>query len=268
MEISTNVRMTLPTLAIENLDELKARASEIASKSEGLVVTTETLTESKKERADLNKLRTAISDKRIEVKKEYLKPLEKFEADMNSVQDEVTRVWAEIDREIKEVEDEERKSKTKKIEKLIKEHGKGLPIEIEKSWLNKSMTEARLVKEIENKVFFIKQDQERRSRDKRAITDLCETHSIEPSGWLVLLETGATFDEVMDRLKGHIEEVKADRKYRAEEKRKVESAQRKEEPKEEALISQTVTITGTRAQFEKLKEFSAEVGIHIEAYKG
>lgn len=65
--------------AIENLEQLKA---EIAPKMEyyrSLAVTEDGIKAAKSDRAKLNKLKTAISDQRIAVKKQCLASYETFE---------------------------------------------------------------------------------------------------------------------------------------------------------------------------------------------
>ena len=57
-----------------NFDEMKTELSEKLEKYNALVVTEDSIKDAKSDRANLNKLKTAIDDKRKEIKKLCLAP--------------------------------------------------------------------------------------------------------------------------------------------------------------------------------------------------
>lgn len=97
--------------AIENLEQLKA---EIAPKMEhyrSLIVTEDSIKEAKKDKAALNKLREAISDQRIAVKKQCLAPYEQLERQCKELDALIVAPISAIDSQIKAFEEREKKAK-------------------------------------------------------------------------------------------------------------------------------------------------------------
>lgn len=97
--------------AIENLEQLKA---EIAPKMEyyrSLVVTEESIRSAKADRANLNKLKKAISDQRIAVKKQCLAPYEALECECRELEALIIAPIAAIDAQIKAFEEIEKNKK-------------------------------------------------------------------------------------------------------------------------------------------------------------
>lgn len=97
--------------AIENLEQLKA---EIAPKMEyysSLVVTEESIRSAKNDRANLNKLKKAISDQRIAVKKQCLAPYEALECECKELEALIIAPIAAIDAQIKAFEEIEKNKK-------------------------------------------------------------------------------------------------------------------------------------------------------------
>ena len=97
--------------AIENLEQLKA---EIAPKMEHyrtLVVTEDSIKEAKKDKAALNKLREAISNQRIAVKKQCLAPYEQLERQCKELDALIVAPIAVIDTQVKAFEEREKKAK-------------------------------------------------------------------------------------------------------------------------------------------------------------
>lgn len=97
--------------AIENLEQLKA---EIAPKMEyyrSLAVTEDSIRAAKADRAKLNKLKKAIDDQRIAVKKQCLTPYEALERECRELEALIIAPIAAIDTQIKAFEDAEKNKK-------------------------------------------------------------------------------------------------------------------------------------------------------------
>lgn len=87
----------------------------------GRVYTNDTITEAKKDRANLNKLATAIDAKRKEMKALYLAPYEQFEAEAKELVAMIKTVSAEIDAQVKAYDDFRKQEKQQFIvEQLYK----------------------------------------------------------------------------------------------------------------------------------------------------
>ena len=90
----------LPTVKWNYL-EVKQWVEDGLQAYKGRVYTNDTIAEAKKDRANLNKLATAIDDKRKEMKALYLAPYEQFEAEAKELVNMIKTVSAEIDAQVK-----------------------------------------------------------------------------------------------------------------------------------------------------------------------
>lgn len=102
-----------------NYDELKAELMEKANLYATVVYTDEQIALAKKDRAALNKLKSAINDERIRREKEYMKPFADFKSKVNEIIAIIDKPVAIIDKQIKEAEKKEAEEKRAKIEELF-----------------------------------------------------------------------------------------------------------------------------------------------------
>lgn len=100
-----------------NNEELKAEISAKMKDYKGLVFTEETIKEAKKDRASLNKLRSAFEDERKRIKKLYMDPYNRFEQQVKEVIALIDEPIRLIDAQIKEVEENKKLQKRKDIER-------------------------------------------------------------------------------------------------------------------------------------------------------
>lgn len=107
----------LPTVKW-NYDELKQQLTEGLAAYKGRVYTDDTITQAKKDRAALNKLATAIDDKRKDMKARYLQPYQDFEAQAKELAQMVKTQAAEIDAQVKAYEQHRKDEKLAKIKEL------------------------------------------------------------------------------------------------------------------------------------------------------
>lgn len=101
-----------------NYDELKQQLTEGLAAYKGRVYTDDTITQAKKDRAVLNKLATAIDDKRKDMKARYLQPYQDFEAQAKELAQMVKTQAAEIDAQVKAYEQHRKDEKLAKIKEL------------------------------------------------------------------------------------------------------------------------------------------------------
>lgn len=127
-----------------NNKELKQEISAKMADYENLVFTEETIKDAKKDRANLNKLKTAFEDERKRIKKLYLDPYNKFEAQIKEVVALIEKPISLIDKQIKEVEENKKLQKRADIEKMFAEIGFQPFVTLEKiwdpKWLNATVT--------------------------------------------------------------------------------------------------------------------------------
>ena len=155
--LSTDIKQSIPNAIVFNFEELKAELSEKIKPYETLAVTEDDLKSAKSDKATLNKLKKALNDKKVEVKKEYISPLENFEK-------QVKELVEIIDKGVKDFEKKEVDEKLKEIASFYVEefpdYYEVLKLEkvIPNKWQNKTSKLETIKQEIRDKVFKFEND--------------------------------------------------------------------------------------------------------------
>lgn len=105
-------KLTLPEVINFNFEELRDEITERASSYKNLVYSEDQMKQAKTDCAMLRKFTKALSDERIRVKKEILKPYDEFEAKINELSGIVNEAIGNIDTQVKAA-DEKRKAEKK-----------------------------------------------------------------------------------------------------------------------------------------------------------
>lgn len=108
--ILKSVEINLPQ-EIENLEALKAELTPKLDYYNNLVVTEDSIKAAKTDKANLNKLRTAIEDQRKSIKKQYLEPYNLLEAQCKEVVALIDAPIKAIDSQIKAFDEIEKQEK-------------------------------------------------------------------------------------------------------------------------------------------------------------
>lgn len=134
----------LPEIISFNYSELKQELSEKVQMYTTLVYTDDQITEAKKDRASLNRLKKALNDERIRLEKEYLEPFNKFKAQINEIIQIIDEPIAVIDKQVKEAEEAKKQDKLAAIKGYFTSCQKPFDIPFEKildqKWLNASVS--------------------------------------------------------------------------------------------------------------------------------
>ena len=112
-------KMELPTIPEFNFEELKRDLQEKVTKYENIVYNDAEIAQAKKDRADLNKLKKAINDKRIAMEKDYMKPFNEFKDKVKEIIDIIDKPIACIDVQVKEYERQTLEHKKEVIDVLF-----------------------------------------------------------------------------------------------------------------------------------------------------
>lgn len=135
-----------------NNEELKAAIAEKMEEYKGLVFTEETISEGKKDRANLNKLRGAIDDERKRIKKLCMEPCNRFEKEVKEVLALVDEQISAIDIQIKEVEQIKREEKRKAVQELFESIGFQKFVTLEMIWDEKWLNASVALSKVENQM--------------------------------------------------------------------------------------------------------------------
>lgn len=138
-----------------NFDELKTELTERLTHYNSLVVTEDAIKEAKADRANLNKLKAALDEKRKEVKRQCLAPYEQFEKKIKELIDLVDQPVAAIDTQLKAFEAAKKEEKQAAIvelyNRLVGEYLRTvIPLERiqKKDWLNATKPIGKIKEEI------------------------------------------------------------------------------------------------------------------------
>lgn len=266
-----------------NNEELKKEIANKMKEFESLVFTEETIKDAKKDRASLNKLKTAFDDNRKRIKKEYMDPYNKFEAQVKEVVALIERPIALIDAQIKEVEENKRVQKKKEIEELFQEIGFQEFVTLEKifdsKWLNASVSMASIETQMKEKMFQI-------GSDIFAINQLPDFSFEAMETYKATLDLGRAISEgqrladiqkrkaAQEAERKRMQQEEEERKRQKTEQENVErekavasvpenlsNAMQAEQSKEETVYTIDFRVTATKEQLELLKKFLTENNI-------
>lgn len=155
LRMTTDLAAALPSEIGFNFDELKQELETRLEYYGSLVVTEDTIKESKDDRAKLNKLKTAIEDRRKAIKKEWNAPYAEFEAKVKELVALVDRPIKAIDSQLEGFEAKRREEKLSQIDaaytSLVSDTIKGIiPLEriMDPKWLNATAPMKRVEEEI------------------------------------------------------------------------------------------------------------------------
>lgn len=142
-----------------NNEELKAELQAKMADHENLVFTEETISDAKKDRAALNKLKSAFESERKRVKKMYLEPYNRFEAQVKELTALIEKPIGSLDAQIREVEENRKDRKREEIEALFVTIGFQCFVSLEQiwdeKWLNASVSMAKIEEQMKSEMYRI-----------------------------------------------------------------------------------------------------------------
>ena len=135
-----------------NKDEIATFVNTKVADYKGLVYTDEQIPEAKKDLATLRKFRTALEDKRKEIKKSCLEPYEKFEKEEKEILAILDEPIGLIDSQIKEYDEKVYKDKCEEIKRVFAEASLppfvSLKMVWNPKWANKTFSIKAIAEEI------------------------------------------------------------------------------------------------------------------------
>ena len=161
MELRINTWKS-PEVIDFNFEELKEEITNKSALYKNMVYTDETIKDAKSDRALLNKFKTALEDKRKEVKKQCLEPYNQFEKQIKELVAIIDEPVKLIGEQIAEFEDREKAEKHEQIIELFNKAGFQSFVTLEQiydpKWLNKSVSLKSIEEELTNTVYRIGHD--------------------------------------------------------------------------------------------------------------
>ncbi len=154
--------VTMPEVIEFNFEELKEQVTKKVAMYKKLVYTDDQVKEAKADRAALNKFVKSLSDERIRVKKQCLKPYEEFESKINELTAIVNEPIQLIDKQVKEYEEKQKAEKLESIKELFVTIGFQSFVKLEnifdQKWLNAGTSMKKIEDFMNEKKFQIGND--------------------------------------------------------------------------------------------------------------
>lgn len=226
--------VTFPEVIQFNYEELKAEITSKVEMYKNLVYTgSDQIKDAKADRAALNKLIKAMSDERIRIKKDCLKPYEEFERKIKELTDIVNEPVQLIDKQIKEYEQTLKEEKRKDIEALFETIGFQAFVKLEMIWDEKWLNASVSMKSIEEKM---------RDRMYQISTDIMTLNRLSEYAF----EAVAVYKETLDMNRSIAEAQRmsdiAKQKAEVEAQKKAEEERRAKEAEEKKAYETPVII--------------------------
>lgn len=135
-----------------NFEELNRQLDIQLAKYDGLTFTESEMTQAKKVRANLNKVAKVINDRKIEVKKQFCEPYDRFAEQAKVLVGKIQTVSGKIDQQVKDFEQKQKTEKKEQIRSYWEQIG--IPqIDLgqiwDEKWLNASVRLDQVKKEID-----------------------------------------------------------------------------------------------------------------------
>lgn len=291
MEFIAKIPDNLPEIIENNGEEVKAWLGDVMQKYEGLVVTPESMRSAKEDKAKLNKLRTALEERRKEVKRDYLAPYQRFEEKYKELLVLIDKPIASIDTQIRALDEQERQQKYDRLKAYFGQCVTGAAPNdaafirfediLNPKWANKTLSESKLEQELCDTVTRIYGERD----------ELAKLYSGSKHLTAILTEFGKRYDK--SAAMAYAEQLRLAEEQQAaraaqEAEREAAFAQRKaaaisalnsaaeqgipvtpEPPVHTAqpLLRGTFRVEGTRNQIIALREFMKQQGISFEIVK-
>lgn len=240
-------QFSVPSAVEFNYDELKQALAEKCEEFTGLVYVDENIKDAKKDKADLNRLKKELNDRRIALQKEYLAPFDDFKKKVDELIGMIEKPVAMIDAQVKDYEERKKDIKRGEIRLMFADIWEtDIPFEMveDPKWYNASTSMSAIREEIEQKNESIKYDlQTIQTLKHPAVARECYLKTLDIRK---ALEKSNEYDHYL-----------ALQNVAAEEKKEAE----KEAQKDEQTFEVTFACTVTASQARKLKEFFEQNGI-------
>lgn len=295
--ILANADVNLPQ-SIANLQQLKEELTPRLKKYNELVVTEDSIKAAKDDKAALNKLKKAIEEQRISIKKQYLEPYNILEAQCKEVVALIDAPIQAIDKQIKAFDEIEKQNKYKELEQAFTELNAPEWVTIadilNPKWENKTLKTDAIKAEMADKMQKINDDAAKISDmygDKSYYLPILNRYKTtkdfsQTAVYAVQLEN--EYKREQER-KAREEELRQQMLKAAEEKKAAENVQNAPEPPEaeqgviippepqtavsveseptEPILKGKFAVECTKSQLIALRDFMKSQGIKFELIK-
>ena len=280
-----NIEVNPTPIKINNLEQLEMAVNGVVTKyGQDFVVTTDNVADTKKMRANINKIAKSINDKRLETDRQYKKPMADFDKLMKGLGDKVKNLLDPLDSKIEEVETQERQARYDSVKAEIAEMApnygvSATDIEIQPGWLLKSLSHKKLLEQIAEAMTQLRKDRDQRATDIQTVRMYADQLELESSGWAALISKGEPVSDILAEMDAVAVKRDKERQQKAEKAKAAKEAQAAIDATHQVkqgdetidtdtgeVISQTITVklTGTHKALGQVWAGAKNLGVRIE----
>lgn len=128
-EVRTNLALMQPQKIESNISEVKSWLINALEPYKNMVVSEDAIASAKQDRAKINKLKSAIDEKRKTTKKQWVQPYVTWEAEVNELLGLCDEASGNIDSQIKSFENEIKEQKKAELEKFFNENASAADVD-------------------------------------------------------------------------------------------------------------------------------------------
>ena len=128
-EVRTNLALMQPQKIESNISEVKSWLINALEPYKNMVVSEDAIASAKQDRAKINKLKSAIDEKRKTTKKQLVQPYVTWEAEVNELLGLCDEASGNIDSQIKSFENEIKEQKKAELEKFFNENASAADVD-------------------------------------------------------------------------------------------------------------------------------------------
>ncbi|MCS8597025.1 DUF1351 domain-containing protein [Levilactobacillus brevis] len=272
-------------IVINNLEQLEMAVNGVVTKyGQDFVVTSDNVADTKKMRANINKIAKSINDKRLETDRQYKKPMADFDKLMKGLGSKVKNLLDPLDSKIEEVETQERQARYDSVKAEIAEMAPNYgisvtDIKVQPGWLLKSLSHKKLLEQIAEAMTQLRKDRDQRATDIQTVRMYADQLELESSGWAALISKGEPVSDILAEMDAAAAKRDKERQKKAEKAKAAKEAQAAIDATHQVkqgdetidtdtgeVIPQTITVrlTGTHKALGQVWAGAKQLGVRIE----
>lgn len=285
MTFEPNIEVNPTPIKINNLEQLEMAVNGVVTKyGQDFVVTSDNVADTKKMRANINKIAKSINDKRLETDRQYKKPMADFDDLMKGLGDKVKNLLDPLDSKIEEVETQERQARYDSVKAEIAEMApnygvSATDIEIQTGWLLKSLSHKKLLEQIAEAMTQLRKDRDQRATDIQTVRMYADQLELESSGWAALISKGEPVSDILAEMDAAAAKRDKERQKKAEKAKAAKEAQAAIDATHQVkqgdetidtdtgeVVPQVITVklTGTHKALGQVWAGAKQLGVRIE----
>ena len=271
------VNYTPAKVDVVGLANLKQAVDQVCRTYSGLVVTADSYKQDKKTAAELNKLKKALNDRKIEIKKQATKEVDQFADEVKAMTSELDGVVSQIRAGINAYDEKAKAERTESIKRRIADlcsEADVSPDDIEwnPSWANKSATWPKTEIEVKAQIVALQAKYRQYAESVKVVASRAAELDLPESHWVEMLNYSPLSD-VLSQM-GHYKEELAQQKQRDAERRQRELDKtvvkgNKRLVKETGEVVEQVyhvrlELCGSKDQLARLLQSAKDLGLEIK----